>query len=227
MTTYYCINSIKYSKLASLYLTEPEPSMNDFSRSYYLTSAKQYNQCPPDTGSEVAFAGRSNAGKSSALNVITGINGLARTSKTPGRTQMMNFFAVDDGHRLVDLPGYGYAKVPKAVKIEWQKELGTYLEQRASLRGLILLMDSRHPLKDYDCEMLDWAHRVELPVHILLTKADKLSRGAASRSLQKVLQYIDTTCPLCSAQLFSSLNKTGLEQARNAISEWLGVDDDT
>jgi len=199
--------------------------MNDFSAAYYLTSAKLFSQCPPDTGSEVAFAGRSNAGKSSALNVLTGINGLARTSKTPGRTQMMNFFAINDDHRLVDLPGYGYAKVPKKIKLEWQKELGKYLEKRTSLRGLILLMDIRHPLKEYDCEMLDWANRVELPVHILLTKADKLSRGPASACLQKVLSHIDKAYPLSSVQLFSSLKKEGLEQARQVLTDWLATAD--
>jgi len=196
--------------------------MNDFSRTYYLTSAKKFKQCPPDTGSEVAFAGRSNAGKSSALNTITGINSLARTSKTPGRTQMINFFAIDDEHRLVDLPGYGYAKVPARVKQEWQRELGLYLEKRAALRGLILLMDSRHPLKDYDVQMLDWCHSVELPVHILLTKADKLSRNAASAALHKVRTAVDKAYPLCTVQLFSSLNKLGLEEAREVLSSWLG-----
>jgi len=206
-------------------MVEPEPNMNDFSSTYYLTSAKLFSQCPADTGSEVAFAGRSNAGKSSALNVITGINGLARTSKTPGRTQMMNFFALDDERRLVDLPGYGYAKVPKKVKIEWQKELGKYLEKRAALRGLILLMDIRHPLKEYDKEMLDWANRVELPVHILLTKSDKLSRGPAGACLQQVLHNIDEHYPLCSVQLFSSLKKQGLEQARQVLTDWLNVTD--
>ena len=223
MTVLILLNTVNY--VLSLYMNEPEPNMNDFSSSYYLTSAKLFSQCPPDTGSEVAFAGRSNAGKSSALNVITGINGLARTSKTPGRTQMMNFFALDDEHRLVDLPGYGYAKVPKKIKIEWQKELGKYLEKRAALRGLILLMDIRHPLKDYDREMLDWANRVELPVHILLTKADKLSRGPASACLQKVLNIIDKSYPLCSVQLFSSPKKQGLEQARQVLTDWLTVAD--
>jgi len=222
MTVLILLNTVNY---ILLYLIEPEPNMNDFSSSYYLTSAKLFSQCPPDNGSEVAFAGRSNAGKSSALNVITGINGLARTSKTPGRTQMMNFFALDDGHRLVDLPGYGYAKVPKKVKIEWQKELGKYLEKRSALRGLILLMDIRHPFKEYDKEMLDWADRVELPVHILLTKSDKLSRGPANACLQKVLHTIDKSYPLCSAQLFSSLKKQGLEQARQVLTDWLMVSD--
>ena len=195
--------------------------MNDFSRTYYLTSAKLFKQCPPDMGSEVAFAGRSNAGKSSALNTITGINSLARTSKTPGRTQMMNFFAIDDQRRLVDLPGYGYAKVPARIKQEWQHELGLYLKQRAALRGLILLMDSRHPLKDYDVQMLDWANSVELPVHILLTKADKLSRNAASAALHKVRAAVDKPYPLCTVQLFSSLNKQGLEEAREVLTAWL------
>jgi len=217
----HCIISCKYSKLRTLYTTEPEPNMNDFSSTYYLTSAKRFEQCPADTGSEVAFAGRSNAGKSSALNVITDTTGLARTSKTPGRTQMINFFALDDDHRLVDLPGYGYAKVPKKIKVEWQKELGKYLEKRASLRGLILLMDVRHPLKEFDCEMLDWAHSVELPVHILLTKSDKLSNGPAGASLQEVLEAIHKSYPLCSAQLFSSLKKQGLKEARQVLSMWL------
>ena len=200
----------------------PEPKMNDFSRTFYLTSAKKFSQCPADTGSEVAFAGRSNAGKSSALNTITGINSLARTSKTPGRTQMINFFAIDDEHRLVDLPGYGYAKVPAKVKQEWQRELGRYLEKRATLRGLILLMDSRHPLKEYDVQMLDWCHSVELPVHILLTKADKLSRNAASASLHNVRATVDKAYSMCTVQLFSSLNKQGLDEARDVLTMWLG-----
>ena len=136
-------------------------------------------QCPNDDGCEIAFAGRSNAGKSSAINTLTRNKGLARTSKTPGRTQLINFFQLDEGKRLVDLPGYGYAKVPIAMKRKWDKHLAEYLQLRQSLAGLILLMDIRHPLQEFDLQMLNWAAQAGLPVHILLTKSDKLKRGPA------------------------------------------------
>lgn len=195
--------------------------MTDFSAATFLTSAQRFSQCPDRTGAEVAFAGRSNAGKSSALNAISGVNGLARTSKTPGRTQLINFFALDDQRRLVDLPGYGYAKVPQKIKLQWQRELTLYLQKREALRGLIMLMDIRHPLKEYDQQMLQWCHDAGLPVHILLTKADKLSHGAANSVLHKVSAAIDKPFPHCSVQLFSAPKRTGVEQAREVITEWL------
>ncbi len=175
---------------------------------------------PADIGREVAFAGRSNAGKSSALNRITCQKSLARISKTPGRTQQLVFFRIDDERRLVDLPGYGFAKVPDKVKREWSVSLERYLRERQSLQGLILLMDIRHPLTDFDQQMLHWSLLCNMPVHILLTKADKLKRGAAQNVLLKVRRDL-ADLPLVSVQLFSSLKGTGLEEAQAVLDEWL------
>lgn len=186
----------------------------------FLTSAAQLKQLPSDTVAEVAFAGRSNAGKSSAINAITGQKNLARASKTPGRTQLINFFTLDNQRHLVDLPGYGYAKVSAEIKERWQKTLAQYLETRESLTGLILVSDIRHPLKEYDQQMLYWATDRQLPVHILLTKADKLSRGAALTTLQQVKkalhEFNTVTC-----QLFSAHSHLGLDEARKQILQWL------
>ncbi|MEC7294667.1 MAG: ribosome biogenesis GTP-binding protein YihA/YsxC, partial [Pseudomonadota bacterium] len=182
----------------------PVPRLN-YPTARFMISAPTLALCPDDTGAEVAFAGRSNAGKSSAINALTQQNALARTSRTPGRTQLINFFTVmnDESRRLVDLPGYGYAKVPEAVKIEWQKHLSDYLRGRFSLRGLVLLMDVRHPLTEFDQMMLDYADQRGMPVHILLTKADKLKRGPASAALQKVRSRLKEWEDLVSVQLFS------------------------
>ncbi len=200
--------------------------MNDkfFRQARFLTSAAKLSQCPPDQGYEVAFAGRSNAGKSSAINTLCDHKGLAKTSKTPGRTQLINFFELDDERRLVDLPGYGYAKVAVSIKKDWQGNLATYLEKRQCLRGLILMMDVRHPLKDFDVQMLEWAAHIELPVHVLLTKADKLKRGPASVSLQKVGKTLEEMDGNFSVQLFSSLNKTGVSAAHQKLNQWLARD---
>ncbi len=176
---------------------------------------------PPDTGAEVAFAGRSNAGKSSALNALTGQKGLARTSKTPGRTQHLVFFELDGGARLVDLPGYGFARVPEHVRRDWGRAMEDYLQGRDSLRGLILLMDVRHPLTDFDTRMLEYCAHRGLPVHILLTKADKLKRGAAQNALLGVRRAVADQ-PGVSAQLFSATRLTGLDEARGVIARWLG-----
>ena len=202
------------------------PPIN-FQAATFTTSAPSLSQCPDDTGCEVAFAGRSNAGKSSATNTLTRIRGLARISKTPGRTQMINFFAVGEGRRLVDLPGYGYAKVPIAMKIQWDKHLAEYLQERNSLGGLILLMDIRHPLQDYDQQMLNWAAQAGLPVHVLLTKSDKLKRGPAKNMLmtvEKRLRDMDPARTLLSVQTFSSLKKDGLPQLEAQLSHWLNAD---
>ena len=155
----------------------------------FLTSAARVSQCPQDQGWEVAFAGRSNAGKSSAINCLTGNRKLARTSRTPGRTQLINFFALDPERRLVDLPGYGYAKVPQAVKAAWNRQLEAYLSERRSLRGLVLLSDARHPLKEFDQMLLNWAASCDMPIHVLLTKADKLKRGPAKACLLSGAQF--------------------------------------
>lgn len=193
-----------------------------YQQARFLTSVPEARLAPPDTGAEVAFAGRSNAGKSSALNAITRQRSLARTSKTPGRTQQLNFFAIDDGHRLVDLPGYGYAKVPEALKTQWQRSLSRYLETRRSLRGLVLLMDCRHPLTDQDVQLLTWCRHADLPVHLLLTKSDKLNRGPANNTLLAVRKRLTALHPDSSVQLFSALKHTGLDELRAVLDRWLG-----
>lgn len=195
--------------------------INPYSKAVFLKSAAKVDQLPSDTGYEVAFAGRSNAGKSSALNCLTGIKSLARTSKTPGRTQLINLFSVDETRRLVDLPGYGYAKVAMQVKLEWQKNLAQYLEVRESLKGLVLLMDVRHPLKDLDQMMADWALNRGLPVHILLTKSDKLSRSDVKNTVLKVRKQYELAQHLITVQSFSSLKKEGVDELIAKLNEWV------
>ena len=186
-------------------------------------SAAKLSQLPPDEGMEVAFAGRSNAGKSSAINRITGQKSLARTSKTPGRTQLINFFTLDDRRRLVDLPGYGYAKVSEEIKRRWQQTMEQYLASRQSLQGLILLMDVRHPMKEVDEQLLSWCWHVGMPVHVLLTKADKLKRGQAQNTLLKLRRDIENHDPtgLTSVQLFSALKGTGVDEVYKVLDLWL------
>ena len=196
-------------------------STHPFRQAHFVTSANRLEQLPVDSGSEVAFAGRSNAGKSSALNAICDQHGLARTSKTPGRTQMLNVFTIDDAHRLIDLPGYGYAKVPQAMRDHWRGIMDAYLRTRASLRGLVLVMDSRHPLKEFDRDMLSFGAASGRPCHCLLTKSDKLSRSESLRTLAAVRKTLATEFPQGSAQLFSSTAKTGLDEARSVLSRWL------
>ncbi|HDZ58263.1 MAG TPA: YihA family ribosome biogenesis GTP-binding protein [Pseudomonas xinjiangensis] len=187
----------------------------------FIKSASQVEQCPADVGFEVAFAGRSNAGKSSALNTLTHAR-LARTSKTPGRTQLINFFGLDEQRRLVDLPGYGYAKVPLALKEHWKQHLDAYLTQRDSLVGLVLVMDIRHPLADFDRMMLEWANVSGLPAHILLSKADKLAYGAAKNVLLKVQATIRKEYGnRATVQLFSAPKRQGLEEAYEVLDVWL------
>jgi GTP-binding protein len=197
-----------------------------YHRARFLTSASKLDQSPPDDGMEVAFAGRSNAGKSSAINTLCQQKALARTSKTPGRTQLLNFFALDEKRRLVDLPGYGYAKVSESVKRQWQAELAAYLEQRQSLEGLILLMDVRHPMKEFDRQMLEWCNHQGLPVHILLTKADKLKRGAAAKSLQQTRKECGFYGDMVTLQLFSSHNRQGVDTAHEVLDQWLELDNE-
>ncbi|MTI14949.1 ribosome biogenesis GTP-binding protein YihA/YsxC [Sansalvadorimonas verongulae] len=201
-------------------MPETTPSLN-YRATSFMISAARLDQCPPPTAREVAFAGRSNAGKSSALNALTGSNKLARTSKTPGRTQLLNFFEVDEEHRLVDLPGYGYAKVPEKMKLEWQKHLGAYLEQRECLVGVVLLVDIRHPLKEFDQTMIDWSVSSGMPLHILLTKSDKLKFGAAKAAMQKLRNQLKGHEDLISIQLFSSLNKSGVDELAAHLDTWL------
>lgn len=194
---------------------------NPFRTATFLTSAADPRQLPTDEGAEVAFAGRSNAGKSSALNAICDQSGLARTSKTPGRTQLLNVFGLEDGGRLIDLPGYGYAKVPEAMRARWRTMIDAYLRDRQSLRGIVLIMDSRHPLKEFDVQMLAYARDIGLSCHVLLTKADKLSHSEAARTLALVRKEIAASNVPATAQLFSALAKTGLDEARSAIMELL------
>lgn len=199
-------------------MTEPI----SFNRAVFQQSSPSVSQCPPDTGIEVAFAGRSNAGKSSAINALTRNGKLARTGKTPGRTQLINFFSFGDGLRLVDLPGYGFAKVPKSVKQAWDQNLAGYLQERRSLSGLVLLMDIRHPMQDYDMQVVRWADQSELPVHILLTKADKLKFGPGKAVMWKVRKQLqqENLNAQITLQLFSALKRDGLEQLADVLHEW-------
>ena len=197
------------------------PTEPNFRKAAFLTSASKFSQCPPDQGWEVAFAGRSNAGKSSAINSLTGNSKLAKTSRTPGRTQLINFFQLSENQRLVDLPGYGFAKVPLAVKQAWTRQLEKYLQQRRCLRGMILLMDVRHPLQPFDQQMLNWAVAANMPVHILLTKADKLKRGPAGNALMQVRDSLKAHGDLVSVQLFSALKHTGHQELVAVLNAWL------
>ncbi|MDO5505386.1 MAG: ribosome biogenesis GTP-binding protein YihA/YsxC [Pseudoxanthomonas suwonensis] len=201
-------------------------SANPFARAGYLLAAHVPQQLPADGGAEVAFAGRSNAGKSSALNAICQQKALARVSKTPGRTQQLVYFELPPhaDKYLVDLPGYGYAKVPKPMQAHWQAFISEYFETRLALRGLVVVMDIRHPLKDYDRQMLGYAVQRGIPAHALLTKADKLSRGAAGNTMQAVRmelsrQYGDGV----GVQVFSAQAPTGVDQARQVIAHWLDI----
>jgi GTP-binding protein len=192
--------------------------MSTFPEARFLTSAWQPGQFPADEGAEVAFAGRSNAGKSSALNAITGRKDLARTSKTPGRTQLINFFDLGPGRRLTDLPGYGYAKVPAMIQQHWRELMSRYVEARQSLSGLVIVMDARRPLTDFDVQMLEWARANQLSAHLLLTKADKLSRSEGLNVLRQVLARTGDTA---TAQLFSAPDRTGVDEARREVLRML------
>lgn len=202
-------------------LLEADLKAPNYRNAAFLTSAAKLTQCPADEGWEVAFAGRSNAGKSSAINSLTGNRKLARTSRTPGRTQLINFFELSEQQRLVDLPGYGYAKVPQKVKAAWNRQLEAYLRERQSLRGLILLMDSRRPLQPFDQQMLGWAAQADMPVHLLLTKADKLSKGAGHKELLQVRSKLAHLGDLVSSQLFSSLKHQGHPELIEVLNRWL------
>ncbi|WP_020410645.1 ribosome biogenesis GTP-binding protein YihA/YsxC [Hahella ganghwensis] len=213
-------------------MNKPQPTGQKRAVSYqsarFLLSAEQLHHCPPDEGVEIAFAGRSNAGKSSALNTITQNSKLARTSKTPGRTQLINFFTLNkDQCRLVDLPGYGYAKVPRTMQEKWQRHMQQYLERRKTLAALILVMDIRHPLSEFDCSMLDWCEARELPVLVLLTKSDKLKFGAAKNTLHKVAGDLGKWTTPIDVQLFSAHTKTGIDDVREYMDQYfIGGDSD-
>ena len=199
--------------------------LNPLEKAKYLLAAHIPSQLPPDIGHEVAFAGRSNAGKSTALNALTRQNSLARVSKTPGRTQQLVFFEVEQDKYLVDLPGYGYAKVPHELKDHWQAFLGRYFRTREALKGLVVVMDIRHPLKDYDRHMLAYAVERGIPAHALLTKADKLGRGQQGNSLQAVKKDLFSSFgDTVSVQTFSGESKQGVDQARAVVNGWLGFE---
>lgn len=192
--------------------------MGLFDRATYFASAHDLEQLPPDTGNEVAFVGRSNSGKSSAINTLANHKRLAFVSKTPGRTQLINFFTLGDGNTLVDLPGYGYAKVPPAVKAHWTELLAAFVSSREALTGLVMIMDARHPMRPLDVELLNWYRPTNKPVHVLLTKADKLSKGEQSLTLKAVKKQLVDGQYNATAQLFSSLKRSGVEEAEKAIA---------
>ncbi len=189
-----------------------------------MTSVPRVDLAPPDDGLEIAFAGRSNAGKSSAINTITSQKSLARTSKTPGRTQQLNFFKIDDQRRFVDLPGYGYAKVPTKIKRQWQQATEYYFRKRRSLCGIFLVMDIRHPLTEFDLQMVEWCQHCNLPLHIALTKADKLNFGAGKNTLLQVQNSLDSIELKASVQLFSSLKKVGIKEAHGILDKWFAFE---
>jgi GTP-binding protein len=189
---------------------------------FYIT-AHHLSDLPPPLGAEIAFAGRSNAGKSSAINTLVDHNRLAFVSKTPGRTQQINFFSLPGGAFLVDLPGYGYAKVQRDLRAHWEHQLSTYLQTRASLFGMVLIMDARHPLTSLDQQMLNWFASTGRPVHVLLSKSDKLSRQEAQKTLHQVRTELRKLADNYTAQLFSSSKKQGVEEAEEIVGGWLGV----
>ncbi len=200
--------------------------MGLFSQAAFFTTVNHMKDLPLHGGKEVAFVGRSNAGKSSAINTLANHVRLAYTSKTPGRTQHLNYFSLGNNSFLVDLPGYGYAKVPPDIQRHWEELLSRYLQSREALCGLVVIMDSRHPLRPLDEQMLAWFSETGKPVHILLTKSDKLSRQEATKTLREVQAYLKEHFPFCSVQLFSSLKKLGMEEAEAVIASWLKREDE-
>lgn len=199
--------------------------MSLFANAVFAISAEKLSDLPAPSGAEIVFAGRSNAGKSSAINTLVGMTRLAFVSKTPGRTQLINFFRLRNGAFLVDLPGYGYADVPEKVRRHWQSVLAAYLAQRTIICGLVLIMDARRPLTELDWQMLEWFGPTGKPIHILLTKADKLTRTEAAKVLQATRSELTPWADQVSVQLFSSLKKTGADVAEKVIGSWLGVAD--
>jgi GTP-binding protein len=196
-----------------------------FRSAHFIKSAEKLSQCPVDQGLEVAFAGRSNAGKSTALNTLTDQKKLARTSKTPGRTQLINCFGLSvEDRRLIDLPGYGFAKVPVAMKLKWQAHMQDYLMNRRSLVGVVLVMDIRHPLKEFDHMMLDWSKSNKMQVHVILTKSDKLKRGPAKSTKLQVQKALKDLEVIGTVQTFSGSSGEGLDELRLKLASWLDLD---
>jgi GTP-binding protein len=205
-----------------LEMTSANRKHNPYRVARYVISAHHLRQLGADSGYEVAFAGRSNAGKSSAINALTGQKSLARTSKTPGRTQQIVIFEIDDQRRIADLPGYGYAKVPKALRAHWREIMQAYFEQRRSLRGVVLVMDIRHPMRPFDEQMLAWCSAAAVPCHVLLTKADKLKRGPAQSTLLKLRKALPT---VATAQVFSASKGVGMDELIARLNLWYELGD--
>lgn len=201
-------------------MTSEEIKNNPYRVATYVISAHQLKQLPADGGYEVAFAGRSNAGKSSAINTLTDQKSLARTSKTPGRTQQIVIFDIDEQRRIADLPGYGYAKVPEKLRAHWRLVMEQYFNQRRCLKGVVLVMDIRHPMRPFDEQMLNWAHASHVPCHVILTKADKLKRGPAQSTLLKVRRALPESA---SAQVFSAKNRQGLNELILQLNRWYDI----
>ena len=197
-----------------------------FQQAVFLTTVANLRDLPQDSVREVAFAGRSNAGKSSAINTLAGRVRLAYVSKTPGRTQHLNYFTLADGKYFVDLPGYGYAKAPEAIRSQWEGLIGPYLSKRNPLAGLVVIMDIRRPMTDLDLRLIDWFRPTGRPIHILLSKSDKLSRQEQTKALRSVKAEVATwgDAQLYSVQLFSSLKKTGVEEAEGVLANWLEIE---
>lgn len=197
-----------------------------FQQAVFLTTVANLRDLPLDAASEVAFAGRSNAGKSSAINTLAGRTRLAYVSKTPGRTQHLNYFTLSEGKYFVDLPGYGYAKAPEAIRSQWEGLIGPYLSKREQLAGLVVIMDIRRPLTDLDLRLIDWFRPTGRPIHVLLSKSDKLSRQEQTKTLRSVKAELATwgDAALYSVQLFSSLKKTGVDEAEAVLAGWLGIE---
>ena len=196
-----------------------------FRKAAFFATVASLRDLPLEAVAEVAFAGRSNAGKSSAINTLADHTRLAFVSKTPGRTQHLNYFKLADGKFLVDLPGYGYAKAPDEVRGAWEGLIGPYLEGRTPLKGVVVIMDARHPLTDLDVELIEWLAPTGKPLHLMLTKADKLTRQQQADTLAEVKEAIAALGDQCSVQLFSSLKKTGIEKAEAVIGKWLDMDE--
>ncbi|NTS78669.1 YihA family ribosome biogenesis GTP-binding protein [Catenovulum sp. SM1970] len=201
--------------------------MLNYHSTSFVTSAPNITKLPADEGIEVAFAGRSNAGKSSALNTLTRQKSLARTSKTPGRTQLINVFEVTESKRLIDLPGYGFAKVPEAMKRQWQAALGEYLQERECLKGIVVLMDIRHPMKDLDHDLISWAVDSNLSVMVLLTKSDKLKAGPRNSQVLKVRKELKELGGDIEVQSFSSLKNLGVKELENKLNTWFSEGENT
>ena len=199
---------------------------NFYRQAKFLLSCPSLKGCPIDIGYEVIFAGRSNAGKSSAINTLTEQKKLAKVSRTPGRTQHLVFFDLGDDRRLVDLPGYGYAKVPDSVKQDWHQNMSEYFDNRQCIKAAILVMDCRHPFKPFDQMMVDWCVNSKVPIHILLTKSDKLKRGAASAAKLSALKVVKNL-PSVSVQLFSSLKKVGVSELSHYLNQVFEMSDES